>query len=240
MRFLIVSDNGSFFSWIGFWLSAVMRPALRSQNKIRPARIFRNPFLELFTRTSLTVTLLHYPLLIVALLYFGVNNTFYSVSRMAAICGGGFLFWTLFEYFMHRYLFHISEHINGTERLQYILHGVHHHHPRDEERVFMPPIPGLLITGAILGINYLIMGGYAWFFTAGMVAGYLTYVWIHYNVHLKPPHRIFRRWWKHHAIHHLKYPDRAFGVSSPLWDLVFRTMPPKESSSDRDDFHFLN
>jgi len=28
-----------------------------------------------------------------------------------------------------------------------------------------------------------------------------------------------------HAIHHYKYPEKAFGVSSPLWDFVFGTLP---------------
>lgn len=224
-----------------------MRPTLKAQNKFRsapneqgPARIFRNPFLELFTRTSLAITLVHYPLIITALIVLGVRNSYYSLSHMALLCGGGFLFWTLFEYIMHRYLFHISDHIRGTERFQYVMHGVHHNHPRDEERVFMPPVPGLLISAAILGINYLIMGQAAWFFTAGMIAGYVMYAWIHYNVHLKPPHRLFRKLWKHHALHHFKYPDRAFGVSSPLWDIVFRTMPPKDSQKEREAYHHLN
>ncbi len=217
-----------------------MRTVLKAPNKVRPAKIFRNPFLELFTRTSLVITLVHYPLVILALLYLGVNNSFYSISQMAMMAGSGFLFWTLFEYLMHRFLFHISDHFEGAERLQYIMHGVHHHHPRDEERVFMPPLPGLLITAILLGINFLIMGANAWFFTAGMVVGYLAYALIHYNVHLKPPHRLFRSWWKHHALHHFKYPDRAFGVSSPIWDFVFRTMPPKEKKTDRDDYHYLN
>lgn len=179
-------------------------------------------------------------MIIAALLYFGLQYTYYPVSQMTLLCLGGFFFWTLFEYAMHRFLFHISDHVHGTERFQYVLHGVHHHHPRDEERVFMPPLPGLLIASIILGINFIFMGGNAWFFTAGMVAGYLVYAWIHYNVHLKPPHRIFRLWWKHHAMHHFKYPDKAFGVSSPFWDYVFRTMPPKETRRERDEFHYLN
>jgi sterol desaturase/sphingolipid hydroxylase (fatty acid hydroxylase superfamily) len=227
-------------AWTNFWFSAGMRATLKTQPGVRPARIFRNPFLELFTRTSLIITMIHYPLVIAALIYIGVRNSYYTVSHMALMYGAGFLFWTLFEYVMHRYLFHISDHIRGTERFQYVVHGVHHHNPRDEERVFMPPVPGLLITVVIMSVNYIFMGKQAWFFTAGMVTGYLTYAWIHYNVHLKPPHRMFRRWWKHHALHHFKYPDKAFGVSSPLWDIVFRTMPPKETHRDREEFHYLN
>lgn len=217
-----------------------MRTTLKVPNRARPAKIFRNPFLEVFTRTSLVITMIFYPIVVAGLIVLGLNYSFYPISRMALWCGTGLLFWSLFEYIMHRFLFHISDHVRGTERFQYVMHGVHHHHPRDEERVFMPPVPGLLITAGLLGINFLIMGHLAWFFTAGMVAGYLLYAWIHYNVHLKPPHRIFRLWWRHHALHHFKYPDRAFGVSSPFWDIVFRTMPPKEQRKNQDEFHYLN
>jgi sterol desaturase/sphingolipid hydroxylase (fatty acid hydroxylase superfamily) len=34
---------------------------------------------------------------------------------------------------------------------------------------------------------------------------------------------------RHHMRHHFKDPDKDYGVSSPLWDLIFRTF-----SSDRD------
>jgi sterol desaturase/sphingolipid hydroxylase (fatty acid hydroxylase superfamily) len=37
------------------------------------------------------------------------------------------------------------------------------------------------------------------------------------------PGRIGRFLRQHHMAHHYTKPDRNFGVSSPLWDLVFRT-----------------
>lgn len=203
-------------------------------------RIFRNPFLELFTKTSLLITMVHYPLIIVGLLYLGYSTTYLSIANMALLFVIGLVFWTLFEYLMHRFVFHISDHLPGTERFQYVLHGIHHCNPKDEQRVFMPPIPGLLIVAGIFGINFILMNWAACFFTAGMVLGYVIYAWIHYNVHLKPPHPAFRRLWKHHALHHYKYPDKAFGVSSPLWDVVFRTMPPKARKTIEQEYVYLN
>jgi 4-hydroxysphinganine ceramide fatty acyl 2-hydroxylase len=200
---------------------------MKAQHVSQHSRIFKNPFLELFTRTSLLITMIHYPILIAGLVFLGYKTTYISISTMAIYYACGLVFWTLFEYIMHRYLFHISDHIAGTEKFQYAMHGVHHCNPRDEERVFMPPVPGLIIVAMIFGANYILMGWESSFFTAGMLTGYLIYAWIHYNVHLKPPHPMFRKLWKHHALHHYKYPDKAFGVSSPLWDVVFRTMPPK-------------
>ena len=194
------------------------------------ARIFNNPFLEALTRTSPRITLVAYSSYTILLLAFGTTRHL-QLLYMPLVYVGGLLFWSFFEYIMHRYVFHINEHIRGTDRFQFIVHGVHHSHPKDEERVFMPPVPGFLITSLLLGINFLIMGNAAFFFTAGMVTGYMIYSYIHYSVHAKPPHPRFRRLWQHHALHHYKYPDRAFGVSSPLWDIVFRTMPPKENRS---------
>lgn len=198
------------------------------------ARIFQNPFLEALTKTSPAITIAFYSVLAAGFIAAGVYAGHPSVLQTALYFTGGLLFWSFFEYIMHRYIFHISEHIRGTERFQYIVHGVHHQHPKDEERVFMPPVPGFLISALLLGINFLILGKNTFFFTGGMMIGYMIYASIHYSVHNKPVNPRFRKLWQHHALHHYKYPDKAFGVSSPLWDMVFRTMPPKEVKGARD------
>ena len=63
---------------------------------------------------------------------------------------------------------------------------------------------------------------------AGFVVGYLFYDGTHYYVHHFVP---TTRWGKflrrHHMTHHFADHDGGFGVSSPLWDVVFRTMPSK-------------
>lgn len=194
------------------------------------ARIFQNQILEAFTKTSPAITLIHYSAISILLLTAGFSWSGIRIVFVPLLYFGGIFYWTLFEYFMHRYVFHINEHIRGTGRFQFIMHGVHHQHPKDEARVFMPPVPGLIIALLMLGFHYLLMGKAAYFFTAGMVTGYMLYSFIHYTVHLKPPHPRFRKLWQHHSLHHYRYPDKAFGVSSPLWDMVFGTMPPKEKS----------
>lgn len=199
------------------------------------ARIFENPVLEALTKTSPAITLVCYSTIAIVLLILGSRYFPISPYLIPVIYVSGVLFWSLFEYFMHRYIFHINEHVHGTDRFQFIVHGVHHKNPKDEERVFMPPVPGLLITTLLLGLNFLIMGRYAFCFTAGMVNGYMFYAYIHYSVHNRPPHPRFRKLWQHHAMHHYKYPDKAFGVSSPIWDMVFRTMPPKNSKAESSD-----
>jgi sterol desaturase/sphingolipid hydroxylase (fatty acid hydroxylase superfamily) len=61
---------------------------------------------------------------------------------------------------------------------------------------------------------------------AGFILGYLAYDLIHYATHhfmmRKGALKFLKRY---HMQHHYKTPDRRFGVSSPLWDMVFGTMP---------------
>ncbi len=78
-----------------------------------------------------------------------------------------------------------------------------------------------LILGALLGIPHWITP-----MVAGFGLGYLTYDLIHYATHhfkmTSPVARFLKRY---HLKHHYKTPDMRFGVSSPLWDMVFNTRP---------------
>lgn len=191
--------------------------------------IFKSAFLEKLTRTSPTLTLCTYLPVLALLTYAGIHY------RVVPTIGGGivlfigaFAFWTLFEYLMHRYIYHFVTDSPLVQRFHYTIHGVHHEYPRDKERLFMPPIPGLMIIGLLYGIFYLLMGMYVYLFLPGFLIGYLCYAFIHYSIHKTPVPPFLKYVYRHHALHHYKYPDKAFGVSSPFWDYVFGTMPPKE------------
>jgi sterol desaturase/sphingolipid hydroxylase (fatty acid hydroxylase superfamily) len=61
---------------------------------------------------------------------------------------------------------------------------------------------------------------------AGMTLGYLAYDGTHYAVHhFKQRTRLGRYVRRHHMMHHHADNSGGFGVSSPLWDVIFRTMP---------------
>lgn len=93
----------------------------------------------------------------------------------------------------------------------------------------MPPILSVTLSSIILGINYLIFDVNAKAFTGGFLFGYAAYLGVHYMVHaIKPPKNFLKILWVNHSIHHYKDDERAFGVSSPLWDLVFGTLPKKK------------
>jgi sterol desaturase/sphingolipid hydroxylase (fatty acid hydroxylase superfamily) len=59
---------------------------------------------------------------------------------------------------------------------------------------------------------------------AGLITGYLLYDMMHYALHhanFNSP--MFRELKEHHMIHHFHDPEHGFGVSSKMWDYVFKT-----------------
>jgi dihydroceramide fatty acyl 2-hydroxylase len=140
---------------------------------------------------------------------------------------GGYVFWTLTEYWLHRVIFHFEPERGIGARLHWIMHGVHHDHPNDPMRLVMPPsvsIPLSLFFYA--GFHFVLGATYALAFGAGFFAGYLAYDMTHYYVHhFRPRSRIGKRLRTQHMRHHFQDDTRGFGVSAPWWDLVFGTAP---------------
>ena len=70
-----------------------------------------------------------------------------------------------------------------------------------------------------------LLGDFAFAFLPGFLVGYSLYLSIHYMVHaFQPPKSFLRHLWVNHSVHHYKNGEVVFGVSSPLWDYVYRTM----------------
>jgi len=148
----------------------------------------------------------------------------YKVSFFAA----GLLLFTFLEYVFHRFVYHSGEDYMAEENWQYKVHGVHHDHPKDKDILAMPIPLGILLGLVFFGIFWLLLHTNAFFFWPGFFVGYAAYLYIHYIIHTrKPPQNTFRVLWDHHNLHHYIYDDKAYGVSSPLWDVIFGTMPPK-------------
>jgi sterol desaturase/sphingolipid hydroxylase (fatty acid hydroxylase superfamily) len=140
---------------------------------------------------------------------------------------GGYAFWTLTEYWLHRTVFHYEPAHPFGRRLHWMLHGVHHDHPNDPRRLVMPPSASVPLASAFLLLFWLVLGAApAPAFGAGFLAGYLAYDMLHYHVHHhRPRTRAGRRLRELHMRHHFEDDDRGFGVSAPYWDHVFGTAP---------------
>ncbi len=190
--------------------------------------LFTNPVLERLTRTNSAVPVSLFCLLSVLLTFHAVTNVGIAAHTTAVLFVSGFLFFTLLEYLAHRYFFHMETSTKIRARIQYAVHGLHHEYPKDKERLAMPPFMALIYAGIFYLVFLLILGELVYAFLPGILLGYATYLFVHYIVHAcQPPKNFLKVLWIHHGIHHYKDHTVAFGVSSPLWDYVFRTMPSR-------------
>ena len=193
------------------------------------AQMFQNPLLEKLTRTHISVPILMYFVVASVSLYYAFKTTDINVFFGVTVFLLGIFGFTLLEYMMHKYLFHMEPDTPFKDKIQYTVHGVHHDYPKDKDRLTMPPFVSLAYALIFYGIFTLIMGDYALYFLPGFMVGYAAYLGVHFIVHAyQPPKNFFKVLWVNHAIHHYKDPDVAFGVSSPLWDYILGTMPKKE------------
>ncbi len=188
------------------------------------AQLFKNQYLEMLTKTHPLVIWGLYLPIISFLLYYSSTLDFSFVTIILVFIGGMF-FWSFFEYIAHRFLFHWVAESERAQKIVYVLHGNHHHYPRDKERLFMPPVPSLIIASALFGLQYLVLRNYSFAFFPGFILGYLMYGTMHYAIHAwNPPFKWMKGLWRNHHLHHYKNEHQGFGVSSTLWDHIFGTM----------------
>ena len=115
------------------------------------ARLFQYPFLEMLTKANPLVIWGMYLPFIIGLPIYAASSLGFGAGKVALLFLGGMLFWTLFEYLAHRFAFHWIAESERAQKFVYIMHGNHHHFPRDRERLFMPPLPSIILASAILG-----------------------------------------------------------------------------------------
>ena len=119
-----------------------------------------------------------------------------------------------------------------AERIIFLFHGVHHAQPQLKTRLVMPPVISIPLAAIFYALFYLffavILKAAQWVapvFSA-FIFGYLLYDLTHYATHHFPMRGGYAKYIKrYHMQHHYKTPNARFGVSSPLWDKVFKTMP---------------
>ncbi|MCG2611206.1 sterol desaturase family protein [Flavobacterium sp. SM15] len=188
------------------------------------AQLFENKYLEMLTKGNpLLIWSMYIPIL-TYLIYRAL--IVYQIPVMTALLlfFGGIAYWTFFEYLAHRYIFHwVSENIR-VQKVAYVMHGNHHEYPRDRDRLFMPPLPSIILSTTLFGLHYLILWDYNWAFFPGFMLGYLLYASMHYAIHaFEPPFEFMKPLWRNHQMHHYRNEHLGFGVSNTFWDKVFGT-----------------
>ena len=155
------------------------------------------------------------------------------MSPLAAIgwAAGGYVLWTLVEYWTHRVVLHLEPEHGLGARLHWMFHGAHHDHPNNPRLLLAPPLVSVPLGALYCGLFALVIGGPAWLaFAAGFLAGYLAYDMTHFCLHHRVPRtrigRLLREW---HMRHHFQDHTRGFGVTAPYWDRVFGTAPRRSA-----------
>ncbi|XP_048754990.2 fatty acid 2-hydroxylase-like isoform X2 [Ostrea edulis] len=151
-----------------------------------------------------------------------------SAYHMPLLFVIGFLLWTLDEYVIHRWLFHLCPPSNFPVIviLHFLFHGQHHKAPMDKMRLVFPPIPAA-------GLGVLVYSVYCLFMPctmaltvfAGSISGYIVYDMIHYYLHHGTPYgSYFKSLKRYHVKHHYQDQQKGFGISSKMWDYPFGTL----------------
>ena len=193
-------------------------------------RIFKSDFCEFFTHVHPITPLLIWAPVIAWLFYHAFSAVGLSALAVGGLAVFGLFFWTFMEYVLHRFVFHFPTTSARGERFIYIMHGLHHDDPVDPTRLVMPPFASVCIAIILYAGFRLIFGpAYVAPFFAGFLIGYLCYDYTHYAVHhFTPRTRIGKFIKQSHMNHHYVNPDTRWGVSSPLWDIVFGTYEVSE------------
>jgi len=187
--------------------------------------MFESRLLDACSRVHPSVPVILFAPVIAILFFLGVDRV--GTGRAVLLAVGGYVLWTLTEYWMHRIVFHFEPEDGIGARLHWIIHGVHHDHPNDPMRLVMPPSVSVpLATGFVVLFIWVLGTAAGTVFAAGFLLGYLVYDMTHYHVHHHTPRtRAGRRLRELHMRHHFQDDTRGFGVSAPWWDRVFGTAP---------------
>jgi 4-hydroxysphinganine ceramide fatty acyl 2-hydroxylase len=206
-----------------------------------PARLFGPSYLEVFTRTPWYVVPIFWLPITAAIFARSMqqqvkidpasgawNTTLYEAFLTSAACFllGNFL-WTIIEYGMHRFLFHIDDILPDRPfflMLHFTMHGVHHYLPADRLRLVMPPLLFAALSFPFTRLAYAIFP--AWMANgviAGAFAFYVLYDCMHFALHHTKLPKYLKQMKTYHMAHHYKNYEMGFGVTSKLWDYIFGT-----------------
>jgi len=194
-----------------------MPPPVSSSPRIR---LFKSERLEKLTLMSPRMFALSWAVILPLIAFAGWGAAqFHHALGLVTV---GLLGWTLFEYSMHRYLFHLETDVPVLRWLVYLIHGNHHLSPNDPMRGLMP-LPVSISVGALIWVGLVaVFGPAGTWVLLGFMTGYVIYDAVHYACHHFPMRsRIGAALKRHHMRHHYVDEGGNFAISAIFWDRVF-------------------
>ncbi len=189
--------------------------------------IFASKWLNKLTRTHIAVPVVGFLVYAAVLLVYTKMTTLLSNLQVVSLFFAGLLLFTFVEYVIHRWMYHPPEEASESrQKFCYTIHGIHHDYPKDKQRLAMPPLLTIAVGTILLLLFRFVLDQYSFSVLAGFMTGYALYLIVHYTIHMyKMPKNFMRALWVNHAIHHYSKDEVLFGVSTPLWDYIFRSLP---------------
>lgn len=169
------------------------------------------------------------PWLIAVLVWVAFDHPF-TWRRGAVLLLAGVFVWTLIEWLVHRSM-HLRVRSVAVSRFQDEAHLRHHREPHDVEHSVVMLRVSIPLAAIFLAIAIVICRDIptALMCHAGLMLGYLTYEFVHLATHARWRIPALAYLTRYHNLHHFRRWDRTFGVTTPLWDWVFGTLPKARS-----------
>lgn len=208
------------------WQGIKDAPAKQNRPYQRGFKVMENDFLEKYAATAhWSVPFLWAIPAMIYLLIKAATGGEQPAGTIALLFIAGTAGWTLLEYWLHRWLFHLPPSRNPLLRnIQFTLHGYHHEFPEDPGRLVAPLILAVPIFIALSSLTIFCFPANWPAILAGIFFGYLCYDSIHYYCHHGRQRTAIGKFMRRfHMEHHYKHANSQFGLSSPLWDFVFRS-----------------
>ncbi len=195
-------------------------------NSQESVRMFKSDLLESLSKVHFTVPLFIFVPVIIFCTYKALFQDAIGIITFLELFALGLFVWTFVEYIMHRFVFHyMPPDKPWAMRMHFIFHGVHHDYPSDAKRLVLPPSVSIPLAMAFYFLFKAILPPNDIFgFFPGFILGYLFYDISHYAIHhFNFKGNIWKKVKQHHMLHHYQDPEKGYGVSSPLWDKIFRS-----------------
>jgi sterol desaturase/sphingolipid hydroxylase (fatty acid hydroxylase superfamily) len=183
-------------------------------------RLFKSERLERLTLMPPEVFAGAWGLLLPLILWVGWSTA--APLPALGLFAGGVLFWTLFEYALHRYLFHLEVEQPLVKWLVFVIHGNHHRNPGDPLRDLMPLSVSLPVSALVWSTCVLLFGAPGTWVFLGFIVGYVAYDAVHYACHHSEMRgRMGSALKRHHMRHHHVDDTSNYAITAIFWDRVF-------------------
>ncbi len=195
---------------------------IKDRSRPQRIRLFRNRRLEQLTVITPRAFAAIWSVVIGLALYasWGTASAGMSIGLVLL----GIVTWSLFEYVMHRFLFHLRMRSKIGQYVIFVMHGNHHVQPDDPDRNMMPPIISLPWSAAIYVAFLLLFGTKGSLLFLGFAIGYVAYDGVHYACHQFPMRSpMLRQLKRHHIRHHYARQEGNYAITAIFWDWVFGT-----------------